>query len=192
MVKTNYTFGSGDNATGIIGLFNILYKKRLYQYIEAFSTSYEWTCVPNNVITNGASYFHSDRNNLNQQYLWIHFKRNRIIPHKYKIKSYYHGPGTANLKKWEMEGSNDGIDYETIAKVDYDDTLNCGNCQNIFDFDETNKEFSFIRLKFIENHCNDEVSNRILAFSKIEIYGTVTNRLNIFSCKFKGGVSCLL
>ena len=182
--------GTSSQFDGIIHYFNEIYKFRLYSFVDAYGQSSESVFLPRNVINESDTrYFHSDRQNTEQQYLTIHFKKNFIIPKEYSIKTYDFGPQNAHLKSWKIEGSTDNLNYQSLNKIEGDSSLNCENCENSFPINNVNQAFSYFRIKFIENHCppKNSADRRILQLSKFELFGTITNRIygfdNTFHCQ---------
>ena len=104
---------------------------------------------------------------------WIcyNFKAKRVIPTSYSIRSFHSGPGAFHPKSWVLEGSNNGLTWETLDKRENNNDLNDKHVIRNFSITEGDgKEFEYLRLRQIgKNHYGDD----LLVISSLELFGTL-------------------
>ena len=106
-----------------------------------------------------------------ERYNWIcyNFKKNRVIPTSYQIKSYPFQKNWHHPKSWVIQGSIDGNNWTDIDHKNNCTVLNEKSVSHIFPIKNDNSlEFHYIRMKLTDtNWCN----NNFLSLGSLEIYG---------------------
>jgi hypothetical protein len=101
---------------------------------------------------------------------WIcyDFKKRRIVPTHYTIRTHRGNPGTAHLKSWLVEASTDGKHWREVAREEDSKQLNGSRFTATFAV--AGGECRFIRLVNIgRNHRG----NDCLFISAWEIFGSI-------------------
>jgi hypothetical protein len=119
----------------------------------------------------GASVFIS-RNDPNS-WLCYDFRRMRIKPTAYSIRSHFQGkPGWCYPMNWIFEGSTDGIDWEELDRQENYLLFENGNVIRTFSISSSLE----IRLFRIRNIGKSRCGNDLLEFSGLEIFGTLIEK----------------
>lgn len=119
------------------------------------------------------SYCTNDRQN---SWICFEFKKRKIRPSAYTIKSTYNSKGMDHLKSWIIEGSVDGFSWKKL-----DEQKNCSllNGENLvrtfpinvdvddFEFDDEN-EFKFLRIKQTDKNWHNR---HYLEICAIDFFG---------------------
>lgn len=118
---------------------------------------------------NPFGWFASD--NIEDSWLEIDFKKHRIIPSAYSIRSYQDSPNNDHLRNWVIEVSNDHISWEIIDNVENCSYLNGDRFVHTFKIKQVpTDEFRYFRIRQAgQNWGNCDY----LAFETIDIYGTL-------------------
>lgn len=90
---------------------------------------------------------------------WIcfEFKKHKIIPSNYAIKSMAYGSNSHHLKSWVIEGSKDGINWIEIDKQTDCSDLNGSYFVRTFPISMKNEEsFKFLRIRQIDKNWSSE------------------------------------
>lgn len=105
---------------------------------------------------------------------WIcfDFKKSRVVPTNYQIKSYPSGPSSDHPKTWVIEGKTDEISqWENIGGESDCAYLNAGSVSHVFALtNENGKEFRYIRMRQTGPNWHDQHHLRIGSF---ELYGSL-------------------
>ena len=96
----------------------------------------------------GGYYFHSKEDD-KDAWLCFDFKKHRIIPTNYTIRSFHALPNEgAHPKSWVIEGSNDNHDWTILDKQKDCPLLNGMNLVHTFSIENPEeKDFRFIILR---------------------------------------------
>ncbi|KAK8842136.1 hypothetical protein M9Y10_026363 [Tritrichomonas musculus] len=102
-------------------------------------------------------------------WLMFDFKKHRVAPTGYTIRSYASFANSEHPKSWVIEGSNDSSSWEEI-----DEQVNCGYLNGksfVHTFkikNETSKEYRYIRMRLTGPNW---LGNNQLIINSFEIYG---------------------
>ena len=108
---------------------------------------------------------------------WIcfEFKKRKIIPSGYTIRSHSVGSNNRHPKSWIIEGSEDGLNWTKLDEQKNCSFLNGRNLVHTFPIHNNNlekREFRFIRMSHTDIPWGeDHISNNIIDICSIEFYG---------------------
>jgi hypothetical protein len=119
----------------------------------------------------GSAFRYSSENIQHTKNNWIcyDFKKRRIVPTHYAIRTYDWDPGGSHLKSWLVETSADGERWREVAREEDNKQLNGYRCIGTFPVADCG-ECRFIRLVNIgKNHWGSDC----LVISAWEIFGSL-------------------
>lgn len=129
---------------------------------------------PKNVLNykNDKQIFQS--NNEIDSWLCIDFKKNKVNPSHYTIKSHgYGGKGDCHPQSWDIEGSNDQIIFDTLDIRKNQTVLDGNSLSYTFEIQHgslSNKYYRYIRIRQTDTNTNN---SRYFVFSAIEFFGNI-------------------
>lgn len=105
-----------------------------------------------------------------QQDSWIcfEFKKHRIIPTNYTIRSFTNSVDSHHPRNWIIEVSNDNKNWTTIDEQTDNSTLKGNNIVHTFPVKKTEESFKFIRMRITGPNW---YNNYRLYICSMEIYG---------------------
>ena len=97
-------------------------------------------------------------------------------PSHYSIRSnnWSGGQGSCHPKSWNIEGSNDNINWTLLDKRTNDRSLDGSGFSNTFEIEEsktTNEYFQYLRIT--QTDVNTFGDDNSLIFSALEYFGTI-------------------
>lgn len=134
---------------------------------SVFSKSYD----PRNVLiyNDKSKRFLSD--DIENSWICIDFKKHRIIPTNYSIKSFELNQNSAHPKSWVIEASNDNQNWDLIDEKNNCPALNGRNFIHTFKIkNQVHNKYRYIRLRQTKPNCAE---SNYLMISCIEFYGTL-------------------
>ena len=146
------------------------------KYNVKLSTVYENTLYASYCFDGNASTFcHSDNKNTEKEYLQIHF-----IGRKFRIE------GIAMLNRkgkfWDplnyvIQGSNNGIKFDTLGTFNEDATKVCNNANNRTRTITTNNIYSYFRLQTTGSPCNinSTIKAKVFNIAEFDLFGSFIN-----------------
>lgn len=161
------SYQSNKQFNGIINFLLLKSNMNIDENIAITSLSVDHDHYPSNVtlFEDNQKYFYSL--NINNQWLCFDFKKHKIIPKYYQIKSQN---SSCNLKSWIIEGSNDNSNWETLDEKNNRNELKKNYQIRAFEISKpTSNSYQFVRIRQLSN-WND---NNILTLSSFEFYGTL-------------------
>ena len=128
---------------------------------------------PKYVVDIGDSHIYTNDNE--NSWICYDFKKRRVAPTSYSIRSHNYGPGGWQPKSWVLEGSNDASEGSWVSldcRRDNSELNNRRVTRNFSISSSSNASFRFLRLRFIgPNHGGTNYQ----ALSFLEIFGTLTD-----------------
>ncbi|KAK8870689.1 hypothetical protein M9Y10_008576 [Tritrichomonas musculus] len=163
--EKNYEFD------GIINYLSNNSQLSIYDAIKITSSSTYWDHSPRNAVLydDHSKYFFSQ----NQENSWIcfDFKKYKIIPKNYSVKSHDNLPNNCHPRSWVIEGSNDNNTWEIVDEQKDCSLLNGNLLASTFTIQNIdNKEYRFLRMRQTQSCWNG--SNNF-SIDSIEFYGSL-------------------
>jgi hypothetical protein len=130
--------------------------------------------APRNVADlGGDSLFHSV--NEPNQSICFDFKKMKVIPTHYSVRTYNYNPGGHHLKNWVIEGSVDGQSWDELDRRESNSDLNSAYAVKMFSVSDSKPKsksgpFQMIRLRQIGSNHNNY---HYLIFTAFEIFGSL-------------------
>lgn len=150
------------------GVFNYLRKNsNINDEVNATywpTREYDVKCLTD--FSNTKNFYTQDKPN---SWICFEFKKHKIIPSNYTIKSHNCSPNCCQPKSWRIDGSNDNNEWIQLDKQENCTYLNGANLIHTFDINNNEEqEFKYIRMYQTGPNCQN--SNQ-LALCSIEFYG---------------------
>lgn len=166
-------FQSDKEFNGIINYLSTQSRGNIFQKINISSSSTaneneSFSPINSILYEDETRYFLSGSHK--NSWLCFDFKKHRIIPTNYTIRSFHALPNEgAHPKSWVIEGSNDNHDWTILDKQKDCPLLNGMNLVHTFSIkNPEEKDFRFIRIR--QTMCNWVFSD-CLCIDSIEFYG---------------------
>lgn len=166
-------FQSDKEFNGIINYLSTQSRGNIFQKINISSSSTaneneSFSPINSILYEDETRYFLSGSHK--NSWLCFDFKKHRIIPTNYTIRSFHALPNEgAHPKSWVIEGSNDNHDWTILDKQKDCPLLNGMNLVHTFSIENPEeKDFRFIRIR--QTMCNWVFSD-CLCIDSIEFYG---------------------
>lgn len=155
------------------GVFNFLKKEStINEEVEiTYSSKGDGSSEPENLLLfeDPTKNFYTD--NLQNSWICFEFKKRKIIPLNYTIRTYNWTSNVSHLKSWVIEGSNDNSNWLVVDEEIDCPFLNGKSFVHTFNINnEQNKPFKYLRIRQTgPNWAN----YNFLKFDSIEFYGTL-------------------
>ncbi|KAK8850239.1 hypothetical protein M9Y10_018364 [Tritrichomonas musculus] len=115
--------------------------------VEITSNSYQSDSYhPKNLVDYGSNNFYAPKNQENV-YVCFDFKDKQVQLTSYSIQSNRSGWGSAHLRNWVVEASNDRDNWDKIDEHSNDSTLNGYDIKATFDTKQTNMFYRYIQIR---------------------------------------------
>ena len=123
---------------------------------------------PSNVIDYETSQVYFYTKNVQNSWIRIDFKDNRVCPKSYTLRS--DDSSDYHPKSWVIEGSNDKINWDKIDQKNNCNSINGRNITHTFDISNNTKDFRYIQMRITGKNW---IGNYLLDIGAIEFHGTL-------------------
>ena len=170
-------------SSGAINFMQSL-KMPLSKLIDFNSSSNSDTVM--NIISMGDNEYWSDINSSNTfKFVSVHFKRHSVSLNGYALKTH---PGSAYIKSWVLEGSNDGKSWELIHEQPAAQKFCTANRIFTFSLNIMTKPYSYFRVSKTGVNCVNELKMYVAG---LELYGEITDKYSFCSYRRDNGFNIL-